>query len=267
MESHQAGILGAIFGVTQVIQLILSLIVGGRMLWLSWSKKVLPELLLGSGFLLGSGLGFIVLVTGMVAFADPETPRAVALARIGVGYGLLDVSIILSIGFTYLVFKKGTTEGRTLFGIITLAVGSSYLGFGWFESFAPSSVIGPSWYWAHYGAMALGPGWSMFEALRYHGILRKRLALGLADPVVTNRFLLWGTASGCGLVIIGLGALPAAVLAFAPDRAVLVNDCCMIAMSLTSMVSMTTYWLTFFPTRRYLRRVRRGRDLEPASKR
>jgi hypothetical protein len=34
--------------------------------------------------------------------------------------------------------------------------------------------------------------WTAFESLRYWSLLRRRLALGLADPVVTNRFLLWG---------------------------------------------------------------------------
>ena len=34
-------------------------------------------------------------------------------------------------------------------------------------------------------------GWSALEALREYGMARRRLALGLGDPVVANRFLLW----------------------------------------------------------------------------
>ena len=38
-------------------------------------------------------------------------------------------------------------------------------------------------------------GWIAIESLRYRSLLLRRLALGLADPVLINRFGLWG--SGC----------------------------------------------------------------------
>ena len=34
--------------------------------------------------------------------------------------------------------------------------------------------------------------WTSSEALRYYGLMRRRFALGLADAVVVNRFLIWG---------------------------------------------------------------------------
>ncbi|HTO07417.1 MAG TPA: hypothetical protein VMR86_10220 [Myxococcota bacterium] len=40
--------------------------------------------------------------------------------------------------------------------------------------------------------LALAWGWTALEGLRYYRMMRKRMALGLADAVVTNRFLLWG---------------------------------------------------------------------------
>jgi hypothetical protein len=45
------------------------------------------------------------------------------------------------------------------------------------------------------------------ESLRYHGLLRRRLALGLTDPVVVNRFLVWGVgaAATCAMVTLLLG--------------------------------------------------------------
>ena len=42
--------------------------------------------------------------------------------------------------------------------------------------------------------VVLAFAWGGFEALRYFFLLRRRQALGLADPVVTNRFLLWAIA-------------------------------------------------------------------------
>ncbi len=34
--------------------------------------------------------------------------------------------------------------------------------------------------------------WTGFEGFRYFGMMRRRVALGLGDPLLTNRFLLWG---------------------------------------------------------------------------
>jgi hypothetical protein len=60
-----------------------------------------------------------------------------------------------------------------------------------FEGFAPVMFAGVGHWigWAGRTAAALGIA---FESFRYWRMLRRRLRLGLADPVVTNRFLLWG---------------------------------------------------------------------------
>ena len=54
--------------------------------------------------------------------------------------------------------------------------------------------------------------WTGLESFGYYGRMRKRRVLGLADPIVTNRFLLWGlvalnaiVASGVPLVVGFLG--------------------------------------------------------------
>ncbi|MFK7894917.1 MAG: hypothetical protein AB8G23_03725 [Myxococcota bacterium] len=40
--------------------------------------------------------------------------------------------------------------------------------------------------------------WGFCEALRYYAQMRRRLTLGLADPVVANRFLPSGMALSAG---------------------------------------------------------------------
>ncbi|MCG8588417.1 MAG: hypothetical protein MJE66_03930 [Proteobacteria bacterium] len=39
--------------------------------------------------------------------------------------------------------------------------------------------------------------WGAIEALRYHLLMRRRLKLGLADPIVAHRMLLWGAFMVC----------------------------------------------------------------------
>jgi hypothetical protein len=38
--------------------------------------------------------------------------------------------------------------------------------------------------------------WAFYESCRYWGSMRRREALGLADPILTNRFLLWSVWTG-----------------------------------------------------------------------
>jgi len=57
------------------------------------------------------------------------------------------------------------------------------------------------------GSLSLVFGWAFFEATSYHNRMRRRAALFLADPVVTNRFLLWTLWTG------GLTILPIVVTA------------------------------------------------------
>jgi hypothetical protein len=49
--------------------------------------------------------------------------------------------------------------------------------------------------------------WTSAEAFRYAALLRRRAAVGLGDPVVANRFLLWG----CVGVFSSLSLLPSIV--------------------------------------------------------
>ena len=45
-------------------------------------------------------------------------------------------------------------------------------------------------------------GWAMFEAFRYAAMLRRRMALGLAQPMMTHRFWLWGVGAAAQFSVI-----------------------------------------------------------------
>jgi len=52
----------------------------------------------------------------------------------------------------------------------------------------------------------------MLESYRYWGLLRRRAALGLADPMVMNRFFLWGTGSLFSTLAIWTASVPYAFM-------------------------------------------------------
>jgi hypothetical protein len=79
----------------------------------------------------------------------------------------------------------------------------------------------------------------------------RRMALGLADPVVTNRFLLWGLF---GLMATGINVASAAgvVLGADPTHSPLV----LVPMGLLGAGAALAKYLAFFPPAWYLGRLR-----------
>ena len=103
--------------------------------------------------------------------------------------------------------------------------------------------------------------WACFESLRYWLRMRRRLALGLADPVVTNRFALWSLWTGvlAALPIVVLAARAAAYGAVGDERAEVLRAVLPIV-RLTILMGVTTafvcIWLSFFPPRAWVARLR-----------
>jgi hypothetical protein len=83
--------------------------------------------------------------------------------------------------------------------------------------------------------------------------MSRRLRLGLADPVVTNRFLLWTLAGVCAIGMF-LTSIPPIFLD--PQRDVLVLVLDLLAFSACGAGVSVLYFLTFFPPAAYRRRLR-----------
>lgn len=174
----------------------------------------------------------------------PELPARVgfALANLATGVGSAAVFV-----FTRSVFRPEARWAAALV-VAASAVLAVQVAFGVARALtaAPASFaeadLGFS---VRQAVTALSYAWTALEALRYRGLLVRRLVLGLADAVVVNRFLLWAVA-GAGafagssvmsavslagatpwqdpiaLLAVGAGGLTAAVcagLAFLPPRA------------------------------------------------
>jgi hypothetical protein len=93
--------------------------------------------------------------------------------------------------------------------------------------------------------------WTAIEGLLQHRNARRRAALGLGDPVVANRFLLWGVF---GLMATGINAASLAgnALGVDPSRSPLV----LVPMGVLGFVASAAMYLAFLPPARYLAFVR-----------
>jgi hypothetical protein len=88
--------------------------------------------------------------------------------------------------------------------------------------------------------------WASVESLAYHRKLRKRLALGLADAVTTDRLLLWGVAMLAAFTTSALALLLRAV------GVPMTGATTGLFVGPLGIVSASAMWLAFMPPQRYV---------------
>ena len=252
------GAFAALLGISQLLYIAVVVALGVRLMLLALRSRQLPESLLAMHFLLCCGLGYLLMVTGLSAVNEPGLlPASVVTGMIAVGTFGSCVGVFGGICFNFLVFRRNEPWARGLVALSALTLTTGFIGYGLTGGFTHGRFEG-LWFWLYYGTYAVGAAWVMAEPLRYYGVMRKRLGLGLAEPLVANRFLLWGIGSvGRFLMVVG-GAIPATI--FAGQKTELVPggvSFTLIAVALVGLGVAISYWLTFFPTQRYVRFIER----------
>jgi Co/Zn/Cd efflux system component len=219
---------------------IVGLVVGVRLLRLARRTRELPERLIGSAFLSGATFGYPTLVAAdRLRAASPDPARMLLFAGWA---GLVVASVCL------LVFWRRVYHRERLAARRASALGGAFLVaslIGLVLTHAPGAEAAASpWFLPGLVAQGLAYALNGWASARYGRMLRRRLSLGLAEPVLVNRFLLWslaawaitlqylystlrtvltGTSSvdGVGAALVsslGLVAAGSMVLAFLPPR-------------------------------------------------
>lgn len=235
-------------------------LVGGRLLLVARQTRQPPELLIGIGIFVYSSLALpALLVMGL-----PGMPWG--LAR---GFQLTQqsancASLAAIILFTWRVFRPEAGWARLLaYAAIALALLASW-GSVSVGPRAPGATVMPPEVRPYISLMVVVWGaaflWTGVESLHFHAKMRRRLSLGLADPLVCNRFLLWAIwgISCCVLDLVNLG-YNLAGLDFSRHPAPLLTIC------LSCFVSSAVWYLAFFAPQGYERLIAgRIRSTTPA---
>jgi hypothetical protein len=156
----------------------------------SRQSRGVPELLIGLAYVTAPATGY------PLAVISPLIPnRAVAVPLHMLAETLLVFGCCCALFFTVKVFRPGqrwALWGAALGSVVLVLAGMEVI---WaFSTFTDRTENA---HWSRMGTAAmvfvlgLSYGWTALEGLRYHGMMKKRMELGLADAVVTNRFLLW----------------------------------------------------------------------------
>jgi hypothetical protein len=225
--------------------------VGVRMLLLARRSHGRPELLMGTGMVLVGAIGY----PGGIAsgFGRPVHDLILPL---WLGSALVtQAGITLIYAFTWQVFRPETRWGRALVVIGAASMLGGLVGAAVAMVGAPpdasSSLVARDWMFLSMVGYSGCFLWSAIEGLVQYRMARRRVAIGLADPVVANRFWLWGlfglAATGVNVVsAIGNG------LGVDPSRTPFV----LVPMGVLGFVASAVMYLAFLPPPWYLGFVR-----------
>ena len=179
-----------------------SLVVGTRILLLARRTRGAPETLIGSSLVIAGGLGTGgAVLPSLWTTLDVETAYVVyQLSSVAshVGYGLLFF-------FVWRVFRPNETWAAVLFFacVGVLALGGVGLGVSLQlgESISRPESGARLWLLVSLVARFVGYLWASIESFRYAAMLRRRLRIGLGDPLTASRFNYWGVCTTAVVLI------------------------------------------------------------------
>jgi hypothetical protein len=226
----------------------IELVVGGRLLGMAISRRALPEWLL-AGQLLFDALEWILWLLGTQPVLANGRTAEWFVVGCRTGIFLSNFCLLL---FVRTVFRP--TSGAALafaLGVgATIATGLSvgvYLGDR--MGFASDRI----WIWLELGGTEIAMLWCVAESSKHFRRMRKRAALGLSDPVVSNRVLLWCFFAVAGSVSQFFYLLAVAIAGLTGSYPFILDR----IMSAATSTGSIMIWLAFFPPPAYLRWVSR----------
>jgi hypothetical protein len=240
--------------VAQIAYFAVAFGVGGMLFVRGRRSDEWTQWLLGLHLVLSMGVGYVLTCTGVVSveFGAPLPPLWLSWL-LGIGYAASISGLTTTLHFTRKVFRP--ERGAAL--AYAFASGAAMWG-GWLGYVASGDVaegrFQGSWYWVMSSGMFATNGWVAFEPLFYCSRLHRRVRLGLADPLVAERMLLWGIGSLARTSLVFAGPLASAYLAGRSEAERLsLGAVVLVLTTLLGLVTSATYWLAFQPPRAYLR--------------
>jgi len=249
---------------SQVLFLLTCGTVGVRLigLWRRTGRE--PEMLLGASLLTMVVCLPVLTASGMGRGSVGD----LRLPLVALGLGLLSLAVAGMSGFTWKTFRPHSRWGAIAVVAIAALQGCALAGslhaLAAADPGVPSTRAATGWL-----VLLRLPGlanfcWTAVEAFVQWRMARRRLAVGLGDPVVANRFALW--------CVIGVFlALNNAVSTYLQSRGMgpVAHPVGASAVAVAAVVSATLMWLVFLTPERYhawiLERAARAAALRGAS--
>jgi hypothetical protein len=222
-----------------------SLIVGTRLLSLAWRTGEVPELAIGIALVAGGGVSFPLLI-GALFLRTGSSPEATFAIILGTFFGHLGAaSLALAVRHIFRPHERwarGAQLGVT--GVLVVALAARVSD--------PAAIPSPGpIFWTGMAGSLASYAWSAAESFRLWSMMRRRVALELAEPALARRFLLWGVAATAACGIFSCTMLNRWI------DPVHMHPTLLLAQTLFGVAAAAGIWLAFFPMRWPDRIVRR----------
>lgn len=226
-------------------------LVSARLLRLAARTRRSPELFLG----LSTSLPLLSYIFGFVGAAIGRGTPARWVTE--VAGSVCDLGFVATIGFVWMVFRRGDRWAKAFAALLTLGLLAMPLinHYVAWQSGVPSAMVPRTI------LRTLCYGWAAFESLHYARLMSRRVRFGLAEPLVADRFYLWGLAHVCFAIMLLL-IMAGVILHF--SGADFARLCTFFGFSL-GLLAALPLTLSFFPPQRYVEYVENHYRREVAS--
>jgi hypothetical protein len=226
------------------------LFVGVRLYLLSRRTHQTPEFLIAACFLFW--------VLSFVSFDVPYAfVRSDLLVPAFCSYGSL---ITLALGnaafalFIRSVFRPDVRWATWLVAAIIVSLVVGVAGSAWIGDWEGINPLANPWYWLEYFGSFAPTVWMGAEGFAQYSKARRRLKLGLTEPLDCNRFLLWGIAGTLWMILEGILTAYDFLYALTGQWSLLMD----FGVAAFESVPVAIIWFIFFPPEFYCRWVEGG---------
>jgi hypothetical protein len=184
-------------------------------------------------------------------------PGHLPIVATSIGIAGIDVGIAAIFFFTRCVFRPEVGWLSRALQVVVASLVIHWLGASieMVRAVSGGTAAVPSGVWTLFvaGVSTVGFGWTAWESFRYWAVLRRRVPLGLADPLVVNRVALWGLTGLSSFCINGVS-----VRTVLTGINVLDDATTMIVTGILGTTNTVCLFLAFLPPAWYAARIRRG---------
>jgi len=221
------------------------LYVGARLYRLGRRTGQLPEFLIAVSFLLWALTYLFYDIPYAIFRLDELIP---AVCSYGSLIALASGNVVFAF-FIRAVFRRDARWATWLVAAIALSVVAGLAGSAWIGDWRGGNPLTNPWYWLDcFGSFAPSI-WMGAEGFAQYFKARRRLKLGLCEPMACNRFLLWGVAGSLWLILEAV--LTANDFAFALTGRW--SELLTLWNALFEIAPVAVIWFVFFPPKFYCR--------------
>ncbi|MBW2543249.1 MAG: hypothetical protein JRF15_14280 [Deltaproteobacteria bacterium] len=222
--------------------IVVNLLIGARLVRNGFKDSAKPELILGWALTCDATEWLLWYLSAYTAADGTSLGDALGFfCRF-----FIAATVCCLLWFTQAVFHTESRLARSMVALGWLGMFGALAGTAWERDWHGYNAES-AWVWIEQITQNCVYAWMLVETGRYHLLLRKRLALGLTEPLVVNRVLLWFVYAAWIFSVQGLVAL-SVVIANQEGAYPGIIDA---GMALFTVFSAIALWLAFFPPRAY----------------